>query len=349
MKNTMRTILLAIVVLLGILGMVFFVYLGKKRDKVDQEYAKKINAEYQKEIEEKRGRDFYEKIKNKGEVSILVLGDEVGLGGGARKKKTWPELLKNKLKDKYGASVSISNMSIQGATSYAGYAQVKTMSDSTKYDLVITCFGRGEEEKEFAFYSECMLRAIKERYENSSIIMIEEDLSNINKKLAGTLEKIANHYKAAFAKVGEKLENLQEGQEIYANAILNTIGQESQKNREKNEEEIPAINEETLKYNRCQFIQASEMATAERNRFSVKGNIRAVVAIDMDYKKGDRAKLLVDNKEIIIDLESLSKSQEKRIILPVTETLEAKSDISIVFENEESASRFKGFIFNYMK
>ena len=334
MKNAMRTILLVIVVLLGILGMVFFVYLGKKRDKVDQEYAKKINAEYQKDIEEKRGRDFYEKIKNKGEVSILVLGDEVGLGGGARKKKTWPELLKNKLKDKYGASVSISNMSIQGATSYAGYAQVKTMSDSTKYDLVITCFGRGEEEKEFAFYSECMLRAIKERYENSSIIMIEEDLSNINKKLAATLEKIANHYKAAFAKVSEKLENLQEGQEIYANAILNTIGQESQKNREKNEEEIPAINEETLKYNRCQFVQASEMATAERNRFSVKGN---------------RAKLLVDNKEIMIDLESLSKSQEKRIILPVTETLEAKSDISIVFENEESASRFKGFIFNYMK
>lgn len=121
------------------------------------------------------GRDFYRKLKHGQDVSILIVGDSIGNGDGASDDAhKWENLLKAKLEETYHSGVSITNVSMGGTTSFAGFARLRALDDEEKYDLAIVCYGQNDEEENFAEYYESLIQAILIKYDDIDIISILE-------------------------------------------------------------------------------------------------------------------------------------------------------------------------------
>lgn len=68
------------------------------------------------------GDSFYQKVSKGIDVNVLVVGDSIGAGAGASHlSHTWPNILVSHIKSKYNVEVKLTNISMGGNTSYAGY------------------------------------------------------------------------------------------------------------------------------------------------------------------------------------------------------------------------------------
>lgn len=72
------------------------------------------------------------------------------------------------------ASVAVTNVSMGGNTSYAGYVRTMDLDDSPDYDLAIICYGQNDGSDSFSTYYESTIQAIKSKYPDCSIISILE-------------------------------------------------------------------------------------------------------------------------------------------------------------------------------
>ncbi|XME02163.1 SGNH/GDSL hydrolase family protein [Lachnospiraceae bacterium C1.1] len=105
---------------------------------------------------------FYNKLSKGEDVSILIVGDSIGCGSGASGTEyRWAELTCEHLKEKYGVNTSLTNVSMGGNASYAGYVRTLALNDNINYDAVILCYGQNDSEKSFSFHYETIIRAIR--------------------------------------------------------------------------------------------------------------------------------------------------------------------------------------------
>lgn len=83
-------------------------------------------------LQEKReGDSFYQKLADGFDVNVLVVGDSIGAGAGASDDNhNLSTLLKNKIAETYGSLVTLTNVSLGGNTSYAGYASTMALDDN---------------------------------------------------------------------------------------------------------------------------------------------------------------------------------------------------------------------------
>lgn len=140
---------------------------------------------------------FYQKLSLGMDVNILIIGDSIGAGAGASSNDNmWFHLLEEYLMiayypDDYLAEASASdeenessellperihltNLSMGGNDSYAGYVTAMAFNDGIDYDLVILCYGQNDSEATLSTYYEAMIRAVKTNYPDSCLISILE-------------------------------------------------------------------------------------------------------------------------------------------------------------------------------
>ena len=101
-----------------------------------------------------RARDsFYQMLYNGLDVNVLIVGDSIGAGSGASDNDhRWANLLKANLESKYGVSVNLTNVSMGGNASYAGYVRTMSLNDDVAYDLVVLCYGQNDSNANFSLY-----------------------------------------------------------------------------------------------------------------------------------------------------------------------------------------------------
>ena len=86
----------------------------------------------------------------------------------------WFKQLQTYLRTVNKSKVSVTNVSMGGNASYAGYVRTMALNDDVNYDLAIICYGQNDSTDGFSTNYESIIRAIRSKYPDCSIISILE-------------------------------------------------------------------------------------------------------------------------------------------------------------------------------
>lgn len=126
----------------------------------------------------------------------MIVGDSIGEGSGASSYSSfWVPLLQSNLKNTYSiSSIRIDNVFMGGNSSYAGYVRMMVLNDDVDYDLAIICYGQNDGLDGFSSNYESIIRAIRSKYRDCSIISILESSQREYTEKMTTIQSICEHY-----------------------------------------------------------------------------------------------------------------------------------------------------------
>lgn len=81
-----------------------------------------------------------------------------------------------------------------GNASYAGYVRTMVLNDDVDYDLAIICYGQNDATDGFSTNYESIIRAIRSKYSDCSIISILESSQREYTEKMTTIQNICEHY-----------------------------------------------------------------------------------------------------------------------------------------------------------
>lgn len=203
--------------------------------KLYQEEQDKQTALKQQEAED----SFYQKLADGFDVNVLIVGDSIGEGAGTETDgQQWFKQLQTYLQNVNKGKVSVTNVSMGGNTSYAGYVRTMALNDDVDYDLAIICYGQNDRTDGFSTNYESIIRTIRTKYPDCSIISILESSQREYTEKMTTIQSICEHYGIpvadtidAFNNSGKAYDDLSSdgvhpndaGQEIYFETVKAVI------------------------------------------------------------------------------------------------------------------------------
>ncbi len=330
----------------------------QRKEKV-QEEQKQEEIEAEKE-ELMAQLSFYQKLKNNYDVNVLIIGDDIGWGQGASgKNNTWMNLLTEKLQETYGCQVYVKNLSMNGNTSYSGYAKVMRVDDGIDYDMAIICHGENDSEWRFSFYYESIIRALNQKFPKCSIISIlPSTQKEYTLKIQG-IQTLCEYYHIPVADmiapfeanfdnlVTEGIYPNDEGQQIYADTIARII-----------EEKVaadtgyPTYPQQPLKegvetLNNLRYVKKHEFNQAGNN-YSIDISVSGIMGFVFSYANEMKdVEIYVDGQRIQIPTMHEDQDISKQNIFVVDDDIVIEQNIEVRFENEEQAGKFEGITFSY--
>lgn len=272
-SSSQKNVTLSIIIVLFAVLLGGFLWMNKKdEDKKSAELqvldAKRYQKEKEKEaaLKQKKAEDsFYQKLSDGFDVNVLVVGDSIGAGAGTETDgQQWFKQLQAYLRTVNKASASVTNVSMGGNTSYAGYVRTMELDDDIDYDLAIICYGQNDALQGLDVYYEAMVQAIKSKFPNCSIISILESSQRDYTSNITTIQSICDHYGipvadtiAAFNNSGKDYEDLSNdgvhpndtGQEIYYETVKNVIDENVAASTGKMED-VDVINADVHKFDK---------------------------------------------------------------------------------------------------
>lgn len=364
-KNTVRIIL--IVVMLAALSILMWgekkktnakaQELAKLNDQIFAENQAKAEALKQKEAED----SFYQKLVDGFDVNVLVVGDSIAEGGQG--EKGWCTLLQNNLRKTYGNSVSFTNVSMGGNASYAGYVRTMALNDDVDYDLAIICYGQNDGADGFSTNYESIIRAIRSKYPDCSIISILESSQRTYTEKMTTIQSICEHYSipvadtiAAFNDSGKAYDDLtgdgvhpnDAGQEIYFETVKAVIDDNVTASTGKMTD-TDVINADVHKFDNFVWYDASsDFERVDDTTFTISVSATGVLGIDYTYESGDnKADIYVDGELFESPTVTFDYDFSQRHILVVSDDCTVENEIKVVFNTKEQADGFKGMCFSW--
>ena len=106
----------------------------------------------------------------------------------------WFKQLQTYLRTVNKSKVSVTNVSMGGNASYAGYVRTMALNDDVNYDLAIICYGQNDSTDGFSTNYESIIRAIRSKYPDCSIISILESSQREYTEKMTTIQSICEHY-----------------------------------------------------------------------------------------------------------------------------------------------------------
>ena len=331
--------------------------LTKLNEQIFTENQAKAEALKQKEAED----SFYQKLADGFDVNVLIVGDSIAEGGQG--EKGWCTLLQNNLRETYGNSVSFTNVSMGGNTSYAGYVRTMALNDDVDYDLAIICYGQNDGADGFSTNYESIIRAIRSKYPDCSIISILESSQRTYTEKMTTIQSICEHYSipvadtiAAFNDSGKAYDDLtgdgvhpnDAGQEIYFETVKAVINDNVTASTGKMTD-TDVINADVHKFDNFVWYDASsDFERVDDTTFTISVSATGVLGIDYTYESGDnKADIYVDGELFESPTVTFDYDFSQRHILVVSDDCTVKSEIKVVFNTKEQADGFKGMCFSW--
>ena len=365
--NRNKAQIILIVVMVAVVGILMW---GEKRksDAGNEELAKlneQIAAENQAKAEALKRKEaedsFYQKLADGFDVNVLVVGDSIAEGGQG--EKGWCVLLQNDLRKTYGNSVSFTNVSMGGNASYAGYVRTMTLNDGVDYDLAIICYGQNDGVDGFSTNYESIIRAIRGKYPDCSIISILESSQQAYTEKMITIQNICEHYSipvadtiAAFNNSGKAYEDLtgdgvhpnDAGQEIYFETVKAVIDDHAAASTGKMAD-ADAINADVHKFDNFVWYGAgSDFERVDDTTFIISAGASGTMGIDYYYNPGEnKADIYVDGELYKSLTVTFNYGFSQRQIRAVGDDCTVKSEIRVVFDTKEHADGFKGMCFSW--
>lgn len=301
------------------------------------------------------------------DVNILILGDSIGKSSGSScEANSWANQLANMIQNKYNKKVRLTNLSMSGNSSYAGYVKLNLLNDSVNYDLIILCFGQNDAEEEFRIYYEALIRAVLYNYPDSSIMCILESSQRDYTNKMKDIEYLANYYGLIIVDTIEPFQtnynNLtnndmvhpnDDGYKIYFKSIMSAIDNHTSSNSiSKNHFYYPlSLNVEKL--NNCEYISVEKLKQ-EGNSFYFNTSKQVdIIGIDYVLSPGNnKFTILLDDDKFIDYNFDFDYNIYQRQIFPVTSCNDSvqyniQNEIKIVFEDKQDVNKFYGIILNY--
>lgn len=307
---------------------------------------------------------FYQKLVDGFDVNVLVVGDSIGQGTGASSSEThWVTKLNTYIKEKYNVKVILTNVSMGGNTSYAGYVRTKALEDNLNYDLAIVCYGHNDDCDGFSMNYESIIRAIRSKYPDCSIISILESSQRTYTEKMTTIQNICEHYSIpvadtidAFNNSGKAYDDLTKdgvhpndvGQEIYFETVKAVIDDNVAASTGKMAD-VDVINANVYKFDNFVWYDASlDFERVDDTTFTISTSASGIFGIDYTYESGDnKADIYVDGELYESPIVSFNYDFSQRHILVVSDDCTVKNEIKVVFNTKEQADGFKGMCFSW--
>ena len=367
-KNVILSIIIALLaVLLSVL-----LWMNKKDEDKKSAELRAMNAKlYQEEqekeaaLKQKKAEDsFYQKLTDGFDVNVLVVGDSIGAGAGTETDgQQWFKQLQAYLRTVNKASVSVTNVSMGGNTSYAGYVRTMALYDDIDYDLAIICYGQNDALQGLDVYYEAMVQAIKNKYPNCSIVSILESSQRDYTSNITTIQSICDHYGipvadtiAAFNNSGKAYDDLSNdgvhpndaGQEIYYETVKNVIDENVAASTGKMED-AAVINADVHKFDNFIWYGAdTDFERVDDTTFTLNASASGILGIDYTFESGDnKADIYVDGELYKSPTVTFNYDFSQRHIMVVSDDCTVEKEIKVVFNSKEQADGFQGMCFSW--
>lgn len=307
---------------------------------------------------------FYQKLMDGFDVNVMVVGDSIGAGAGTETDgQQWFKQLQTYLRTINKGKVSVTNVSMGGNTSYAGYVRTKALNDDVDYDLAIICYGQNDGYDGLSTNYEAMVRAIRNKYPDCSIISILESSQREYTPNIVAIQSICEHYGipvadtiAAFNNSGKAYDDLTKdgvhpndaGQEIYFETIKSVIDDNVAASTGKMSD-VDVINADVHKFDNFVWYDASsDFERVDDTTFAISTSASGILGIDYTYKSGDnKADIYVDGELFESPTVTFDYDFSQRHILVVSDDCTVKNEIKVVFTSKEQADSFKGMCFSW--
>lgn len=328
--------------------------------KLYQEEQEKQTALKQQEAED----SFYQKLADGFDANILIVGDSIGEGAGTETDgQQWFKQLQAYLQNVNKGKVSVTNVSMGGNTSYAGYVRTMVLNDDVDYDLVIICYGQNDRTDGFSTNYESIIQAIRTKYPDCSIISILESSQREYTEKMTTIQSICEHYSipvadtiAAFNNSGKAYDDLtgdgvhpnEAGQGIYFETVKAVIDDNVAASTGKMAE-ADVINADAHKFDNFVWYDASsDFVRVDDTTYTISTNAFGVLGIDYTYESGDnKADIYVDGELFESPTVTFDYDFSQRHILVVSDDCTVNNEIKVVFNTKEQADGFKGMCFSW--
>ncbi|MCC2165812.1 SGNH/GDSL hydrolase family protein [Brotaphodocola catenula] len=323
--------------------------------------------EAQELLENKKLEDsFYQKLEDNFAVNVLIVGDSIGTGAGIETDgQQWFTQLQSYLRKINKNSVSLTNVSMGGNTSYAGYVRTEMLDDDINYDLAIICYGQNDSLDDFSTYYESIIRSIKNKYPDCSIISILESSQREYSEKMTMIQSICEHYHipvadtiAAFNNSGKDYDDLTNdgihpndaGQKIYFETVKTIIDNNIATTTGKMEH-VDIINNDVNKFdNFVWYGSDTDFDRIDDTTFIMNPSlsISGVLGIDYTYESGDnKADIYIDGKLYKSPTVTFNYDSSQRHIMVVSDDCTVEKQIKIVFNSKEQANGFYGICFSW--
>ncbi len=309
-------------------------------------------------------RGFYQKLRNGRDVSILIVGDSIGLGSGASEEKTWPALLRKWLEETWYGNISVKNISLGANTSYAGYVSVMEQEDGEEYDLAILCYGENDSASGFSREYEGMIRSLYGKYRHCSLIAILESSQREETDKIKEIRRLAEHYGfpcadtiAAFRDSGRAYDELstdgthpnEEGYRLYAEALEKIISEGAEAWREGDAGDAAPLNADMEEYENFYMITPDQAERKDDRTFVVPfyGILSAFPGIDRELKPGNTSVTIsVDGAPEIKIEGSWEHDYSQRVISRLSkEPVTISQSLTLRFDDPSQADGLLALVF----
>ena len=339
----------------------------KKSAELQALNAKLYQEEQEQEValKQKKAEDsFYQKLSDGFDVNVLVVGDSIGAGAGTETDgQQWFKQLQAYLRTVNKASVSVTNVSMGGNTSYAGYVRTMALDDDIDYDLVIICYGQNDGSDGFSTYYESIIQAIRSKYPDCSIISILESSQREYTDKMITIQSICDHYGipvadtiATFNNAGKAYDELSNdgvhpndaGQEIYYETVKAVIDENVAASTGKMGD-AEVINKDVHKFDNFIWYGAdTDFERVDDTTFTLNASASGILGIDYTYESGDnKADIYVDGELYESPTVTFNYDFSQRHIMVVSDDCTVEKEIKVVFNSKEQADGFRGMCFSW--
>lgn len=304
------------------------------------------------------------KVQDNCDVKVLIVGDSIGEGAGASEPSLkWYKYLVPYIKESYDKTLDITNVSMGGNTSYAGYARVMELEDSEDYELAIICYGENDKPEDFALYYESILWAVHQKYPSCRLMTILESSQRDYTEKIRTIQSISEHYKAqivdtiaAFRDSGRSYEELcddgihpnDEGQKVYYEAVKETIDLFFTQQDMSEESVVNPVNPQVVDFENFKYVSVEDFQETDECAYELEMKFsQAGIGIDYTTVKGINLITMYIDGEKVCEKEIGWKNDFSMDYIEMMENeCEISSKIRIEFSSREQMEAFHGIIIN---
>lgn len=322
--------------------------------------SRKKKALKQKEAED----SFYQKLVDGFDVNVLIVGDSIGAGAGTELNgQQWYTQLQTYLRTVNKSKVSVTNVFMGGNASYAGYVRAMALYDDVNYDLAIICYGQNDSTDGFSTNYESIIRVIRSKYPDCSIISILESSQREYTEKMTIIQSVCDHYGIpvadtidAFNNSGKTYEDLSNdgvhpndaGQKIYFETVKSVIDDNVATSTGKMSD-VDVINADVHKFDNFVWYDASsDFQRIDDTTFTISTSASGILGIDYTYESGDnKADIYVDGELYESPTVTFNYDFSQRHILVVSDDCTVKNEIKVVFTSKAQADGFKGMCFSW--
>lgn len=299
---------------------------------------------------------------NNNKLKILIVGDSISEGSGASDPSLhWYKYLIPYMKETYGVKLDITNVSMGGTRSYAGYVRLMELDDEENFDLAIICYGENDIPEELSLYYESILYTIRHKYPDCKLMTILESSQREYTDKIKTIQSLSEYYGAyvvdviaAFNNSGRAYEELcndgthpnDEGQKVYYEAVKPLMDLFYSQRESEMLPDVKPVNPEVVNFDKFIYYSLKDFVKIDDVTFELDTNtLEGTLGIDYTSVQGENHIFIYADGENVCDRHIIWEyGFQMRFIEKVVDQCKINSKIRIEFSSEEQKKNFHGLI-----